>query len=598
MSCLNPSSSRSARVALGVLSGMLLVPFIVGPAAAVERADRTPTTVRASQGNTTSDGIDVTELSLSVGASPVRVELDEPAQMAVLTGIEPGSEFAMRSSNGGRWGEWVEIETEDDRPDGAPGEEGSAGDAPGIGPVWLGGDADRVEIRQLGGTPQSVDVELLDVRADDPVPVEAAKPGHANLRAGTGAAVASNPFIAARSSWATSDMTWQSQSAGCGSKPTINSQIKAMVVHHTAGTSSYGPDDVPGIIRGTWYYHAQTKGWCDIAYNFVVDRFGRLWEGRQGGVDKLVRGGHTYGHNTETQGIVQLGHFDQASSPAAMNDATARLIGWKLGRHGVDPKGRTYLTNHSSSTTSKGLAPGKSIGVPTVIGHRDLGSTSCPGANTYAQMPRIRDGAQRAAHATALFRTFLTAVPDSGPAGPYVTMASTSGLATVTHELAHSSHYAGGVVDDLYRSALGRSADPAGRAYWISVLRNGATVQQMGTSFYGSEEFYRRNGDTPETFVDALYRELLHRDADDAGRRYWATQLHLGMAAPPDVAHGFYASIESRRDRVTQVYRKILGRTPDAAGRDYWAEEIQRSGDLTLATFLAVSEEYYRVNLR
>lgn len=596
MSSLNRSSSRAARVATSALIGTLLVPFLVGPAAAVARADRPSTTLRSSDGTSTTDGIDVTELALSVGVAPVRIELDEPAQMAVITGVTSGSEFAMRSSNGGTWGDWVEIETEDDRPDGTPGDEGSAGDTPGIGPVWLGSDADRIELRQLEGTPQPVEVELLDVTADDPVPVEAATHDYSSLRGS--AAAAGAPFIAARSSWATSEMTWQSQSAGCGSKPTINSQIKAMVVHHTAGTSGYSPSDVPGIIRGTWYYHAQTKGWCDIAYNFVVDRFGGIWEGRQGGVDRLVRGGHTYGHNTETQGVVQLGHFDQVSSPIAMNDATARVVGWKLGRHGVDPKGWTYLTNHSSSSTSKGLAPGKSVGVPAVIGHRDLGSTSCPGANTYAQMPRIRDGAQRAAHATAMYRTFLTAVPDAGPAGPYVTSAVTRGLTAVTHELAHSDHYAGRVVDDLYRSALGRSADSAGRAYWVSVLRNGATVQQMGTSFYGSEEFYRRNGNSPETFVDALYRELLHRQADDAGRQYWATQLRLKRAAPPDVAFGFYASIESRRDRVTQVYRKILNRSPDAGGRDYWAEEISRSGDLSLATFLAVSEEYYRANLR
>lgn len=591
MRCLR--SSRTIRCLVGVVLVASLVPLAVAPAGAIERADAVG--ARAGAGADDVDGVRVTELSLATGDGPSRIAIDDPAQMAVLTGVAEGSEFAVRSRNGGTWSDWVTVETDDDRPDGRPGEEGTATSESAVGPIWLGRDAERLEVLQLGGAASQIEVELLDVRADDPVPVAAAS-GPSMARGSTDPA-SGPPFIAARASWATSEMTWQSHYAGCGSAPTINTELKAMVVHHTAGTSEYSPADVPGIIRGTWYYHARTNGWCDLAYNFVVDRFGRLWEGRQGGVDKLVRGGHTYGHNSQTQGIVQLGHFDTASSPLVMNDATGRLIGWKLGRHGVDPKGWTTLTNQSSSATSKGLAPGASIGVPTIIGHRDVGSTSCPGANTYARMGRIRDQAELAAHATALYRTFLGATPNAATAGPYAVMAATSGVDATADELVHSDRYAGLVVDDLYRRALGRTADASGRAYWIDVLRNGATVQDIGTSFYGSEEFFLRHG-SADAFVDALYRNLLHRAPDAAGLRYWTEALDRGRATPPDVAYGFYASIESRRDRVSQVYLWVLGRSPDGSGREYWAEQVAVDGDLSLAVHLSLSEEYVRRNLR
>ena len=72
-------------------------------------------------------------------------------------------------------------------------------------------------------------------------------------------------------------------------------RIQVGFVHHTVDTNSYVASDVPAMIRGIYAYHAQTLGWGDIGYNFLIDRFGRTWEGRLGGMDRPGVGGKTYG---------------------------------------------------------------------------------------------------------------------------------------------------------------------------------------------------------------------------------------------------------------------------------------------------------------
>jgi uncharacterized protein with LGFP repeats len=79
------------------------------------------------------------------------------------------------------------------------------------------------------------------------------------------------------------------------SAPRYSSTIYAGWVHHTVNANDYSSAEVPGIIRSIYAYHMQGRGWSDIGYNFLVDRFGRLWEGRSGGIDRPVIGAHTWG---------------------------------------------------------------------------------------------------------------------------------------------------------------------------------------------------------------------------------------------------------------------------------------------------------------
>ncbi len=115
-----------------------------------------------------------------------------------------------------------------------------------------------------------------------------------------------------------------------------------------------------------------------------------------GGTDRPVIGGHTRGFNTWTVGVALLGQYQQGGSPAAVDPPPAmveslrRLVGWKLGLYGVDPLGTTWLKNRSSGAGMK-FAAGQWVEVPTVLGHRDLGVSSCPGSRAYplvGAMPR------------------------------------------------------------------------------------------------------------------------------------------------------------------------------------------------------------------
>src|SRR3546814_5540844 len=85
--------------------------------------------------------------------------------------------------------------------------------------------------------------------------------------------------------------------------PSIGADLKLAVVHHSVNSNSYSAAEVPSMLRSIQTYHMDVQGWNDIAYNFAVDRFGRTWEARAGGVTQTVIGGHAKGFNTYTTGV-------------------------------------------------------------------------------------------------------------------------------------------------------------------------------------------------------------------------------------------------------------------------------------------------------
>jgi hypothetical protein len=170
------------------------------------------------------------------------------------------------------------------------------------------------------------------------------------------------PAIVPRADWG-ADESWR---AG---RPDYADGVRFAVIHHTATGNDYTREDVPAILRGIYRYHTQSLGWQDIGYNFIVDRFGRVYEGRGGGVDRPVIGAHAAGHNDGSIGVAALGCFDGAQCddgavPSALLDGLDQLVAWKFGYHAVDPLG----------STSEGRRE-----VPTIVGHRDLTATACPG---------------------------------------------------------------------------------------------------------------------------------------------------------------------------------------------------------------------------
>ncbi len=166
----------------------------------------------------------------------------------------------------------------------------------------------------------------------------------------------------------------------------------------------------------------------------------------------------------------------------------------------------------------------------------------------------------------------------------------------LTEELATSDEWAGVMIDDLYRSALGRAADAGGRAHWLAQVADGARIADIGTEFYGSPEYYRSTGSSPEEFVAQLYLDLQERPADQSGLAHWVDQLDAGTLTRSQVAAAFYASPESRERRVTQLYQSILGRNPDPGGLAFWADRLLTEDDVRLAVQLASSTEVYTIS--
>lgn len=163
----------------------------------------------------------------------------------------------------------------------------------------------------------------------------------------------------------------------------------------------------------------------------------------------------------------------------------------------------------------------------------------------------------------------------------------------LTEALSVSDEWAGVQISELYRKILDREAEPDGRAYWLRQVERGLRIEDIAAQFYGSQEYFGANGGTNRRYVEALYLDLLERPADAEGRDHWASQLDARRITRQQVAADFYASIESRADRVDTLFTQILGRRADPEGRTYWIRQLLTLGDVSLAAWLAASAEYY-----
>ncbi|HTM83965.1 MAG TPA: N-acetylmuramoyl-L-alanine amidase [Mycobacterium sp.] len=178
----------------------------------------------------------------------------------------------------------------------------------------------------------------------------------------------------------------------CG-KPVESGPVHAAVVHHTAGSNDYSPEDSADIIRAIYAYHTRTLGWCDIGYNALVDKYGQVFEGRAGGLTNGVMGSHAGGFNRNTWGVSMIGTFDDQPPPPIQLETVGRLLGWRLGLDRTDPRGVAQLTSSGGSFTH--FPRGSSLALPAIIGHRDVDETECPGTKGYASLNEIREIAAR-----------------------------------------------------------------------------------------------------------------------------------------------------------------------------------------------------------
>jgi hypothetical protein len=257
----------------------------------------------------------------------------------------------------GRWSTWRDAEAEaDERPDRLAGE-GRRGWRLGS-PFWTGA-SDRIQYRLRG--------EVRRLRAHfvwskvEPVPARALS-------------LAGAPTIIPRTAWGANELIKRRA-------PRYADRIAFAVVHHTAGANGYSRVQSAAIVRAIQVYHVKGNGWDDVGYNFLVDKYGQVFEGRAGGADRNVIGAHAQGFNTGSTGVALLGSYQGARPTAAAEASLAKLIAWRLDVAHVDP----LSTFNWLSSGNPRFPSGVPVFLRAIVGHRDVGFTDCPGSAVYAR---------------------------------------------------------------------------------------------------------------------------------------------------------------------------------------------------------------------
>ena len=229
---------------------------------------------------------------------------DEPSTM--LLRAPAGTAYEVKFRTDGRWSEPLDLEAAPtEGPDGLPTDAMMA-----VGPIRVDDGADQVQIGRVAGPDAAIEPTFLVDVEPEPVTADADAPQVAGSQQ---VALGERPAIMPRSAWAADG--WAYDTPGCQNGPSYADNVQAVVVHHTVTSNNYAQDEVDDLLRAIYHAHVRVNGWCDIGYNFVVDRFGTIWEARTGGVDQPVIGGHAKGFNSGTAGIAFLGQHHHRSEP-------------------------------------------------------------------------------------------------------------------------------------------------------------------------------------------------------------------------------------------------------------------------------------------
>ncbi len=155
---------------------------------------------------------------------------------------------------------------------------------------------------------------------------------------------------------------------------TYSTQVKLLVVHHTA--QSLDGDLRSGVerMRAIYQYHGQNRGWGDIGYHYVIDEKGQIYEGKAGG--DFVIGGHAYCNNTNTISVAMMGNFDVSKPPQVQMQSLQWLLKRLADRYRIDV---------SKAVQYHGIQ------LPAIVGHRQLVSTDCPGEYVWRTLDQVRD---------------------------------------------------------------------------------------------------------------------------------------------------------------------------------------------------------------
>lgn len=309
----------------------------------------------------------------SLGSLRGRAEAVDPAFPVdyLVVSWTDGDRPLVRFRHGSAWGSWTRVLLDDFPPSGGR----------TFSTLVAAEDGDAYQVRA-----EADGVEALAINTTDgPRSLEWRQPE-------AEATHLPQPALITRSAWgADESLRFNGSTEKCTRTfyPT-----QKLIVHHTV-TSNSDPDPA-ATVRAIYYDHVVNRGFCDIAYNFLVDAQGHLYKGRYSGPQNTtnqdtptgenaqgygVTGAHTGGYNSGTVGIAILGTYTSTPIPTAARQALVQQLAWEADHHGLDPLATSLYTNPQSSATKMN---------PNISGHRDWTATQCPGETLYQVLPAIR----------------------------------------------------------------------------------------------------------------------------------------------------------------------------------------------------------------
>ncbi len=158
----------------------------------------------------------------------------------------------------------------------------------------------------------------------------------------------------------------------------------------------------------------------------------------------------------------------------------------------------------------------------------------------------------------------------------------------------------------LYTAYFRRIPDYGGLMYWYGELYpanggNGRLFNHVSDSFAQSAEFVGTYGNLNNLqFVELVYQNVLGRTAEPAGRDYWVGRLNAGLIRG-EMMIGFSesaenVSINSHANSITMAYAGMLRRAPTTAEQAQWLADLKagRATAVSLIGVLLNSAEYAR----
>ncbi|MBW3658037.1 MAG: N-acetylmuramoyl-L-alanine amidase [Actinobacteria bacterium] len=309
---------------------------------------------------------------------PVRLQVEDLVSITADLSTEH-VEVRWETSDG--WSDWLHFSVSGDHaPDAGTREERTF--HPGISePVWTG-EVDAVELRAHEAV--DVTVELVTMTGGLGYRADATPPASAE-------AFGVWPPIVPRTAW---DPNGDCEPT---SSPDVSPTAERIFVHHTAIFPDYPPEAGDDVVRAVCLGHVKNRGFSDVGYNFLIDRYGVIYQGREGGILRAVDGAHAQGFNSGSVGIALVGDFHANGVPAEAARALDTLATWLADLHDIDPLGRGHATSTGGDSTR--FPEGFVVDLPNVLGHRDTGrNTACPGDHLFdivrgerPMAPRVRN---------------------------------------------------------------------------------------------------------------------------------------------------------------------------------------------------------------